>query len=204
MQLLKLDDNIIPGIIVSNNSNSDDEGDLVDKSNSNVSSQKLYAVEFDLFNMPTDYKRLYPEVKKRMMQEGVDKELLDSDCEISESDDKHIIIREYNISRKNIFSLFHTISKKTKNNPNSIIDEIVARIRNDIEIQLGPLYTAVESIKHMFDELDINGDRQLSASEIADGFNRLNIHVTDDDIDILFHRYDLDESGQISYMVIYA
>lgn len=78
-------------------------------------------------------------------------------------------------------------------------DDLVEKIRTEIELELGPGATNSRRIKEIFADIDRDGNGTIDKSEFEKAMKKLNVRITFREIDMLYERFDADNSGFMSY-----
>ena len=79
------------------------------------------------------------------------------------------------------------------------IDDLVSRIRRRLEDTLGSSANSGSRLKQVFEEIDDNDSGSLSKRELGKALEQLRVDVTSREIDLLFDRFDEDNSGELDY-----
>ena len=95
----------------------------------------------------------------------------------------------------------HADAKDYRSKKGTPIDELLTRLRRNLEAKLGPLTAAEGKLKAVFAKMDENGDGKISRREMVDRLNELQVGLSVEDVGLLFSAYDVDNSGFISYDV---
>jgi Ca2+-binding EF-hand superfamily protein len=79
------------------------------------------------------------------------------------------------------------------------VEEIAHDVRVAILEDLGPGAHCAARMKELFAEMDVDADGSITQDEFMRGMQRLNVPINAKEVDILYKRFDQDESGTIEY-----
>ena len=79
------------------------------------------------------------------------------------------------------------------------VKEITDDVRVAILEDLGPGAHCAARMKELFAKLDVDADGSITKDEFLRGMRRMNIPIGPKEVDILFKRFDEDDSGTIEY-----
>jgi Ca2+-binding EF-hand superfamily protein len=87
------------------------------------------------------------------------------------------------------------VDKRLQDEVNDILD----RIRDVIKESLGRTSSSGRKIKELFSEMDTDDSGTLERREIGSAMAKLGVKLLPEEINVLFERYDYNNSGQLDY-----
>ena len=81
----------------------------------------------------------------------------------------------------------------------STVEEIANHVRVAVLEDLGPGAHCAHRMKELFAELDVDADGSITKDEFLRGMRRLNVPIGEAEVDILYKRFDEDDSGTFEY-----
>jgi Ca2+-binding EF-hand superfamily protein len=79
------------------------------------------------------------------------------------------------------------------------IEDLIDKIRSRLTQELGTGRVVGRELKRVFEEIDIDGSNSIDKNELARAMAKLNCKLTRDEADLIFERFDRDNSGKLDY-----
>jgi len=87
----------------------------------------------------------------------------------------------------------------SRSKPKSDVASIIEDIRDSIVSELGPGAKSARAVKRIFSDMDLNNDGKIDRKEFQKAMRMLKVPVGEQEMDIIFDKYDRHGNGRLDY-----